>query len=125
MIFDNIAITVKPQNGTIILCTYVGPVFYTASLLLGNHMDKSKGTRSIFLLLLDLTYCILFIYIYISVEIIVITNRKTSYRNNRENITINNIIKISHRPTLYVQYYDMYMVDVTSDPSSPSSHPCY
>ena len=62
--------------------------FYTASLLLGNHMDKSKGTRSIFLLLLDLTYCILFIYIYISVEIIVITNRKTSYRNNRENITI-------------------------------------
>ena len=31
--------------------------------------------------------------------IIVITNRKTSYRDNRENIAINNISKISHRPT--------------------------
>ena len=58
MIFDINAITVKPQNGTIILCTYVGAVFFTASLWLGNYMGKYKGTRSIFLLLLDLTYAL-------------------------------------------------------------------
>ena len=58
-------------------------------------MGKSKGTRSIFLLLLDLTYVCPFT---ISVAIIVITNRKTSNRDNRENITMNAIIKISHRP---------------------------
>ena len=56
-------------------------------------MGKSKGTKIIFLLLLDLTYTLLQ-----SVAIIVITNRKTSYCDNRENITINDIIKISHRP---------------------------
>ena len=60
-------------------------------------MGKSKGTRSIFLLLLDLTYIYPFT---ISVAVIVITNKKTLYRNNRENITINDIIEISHRPTI-------------------------
>ena len=59
-------------------------------------MGKFKGTKSIFLLLLDL-------YPFtISVAIIVITNRKTLYRDNREKIAINDIIETSHRPTGYV-----------------------
>ena len=39
-------------------------------------------------------------YLYpftISVAIIMITNRKTPYRNNGENITINDTIVISHK----------------------------
>ena len=33
--------------------------------------------------------------------VIEITNRKTLYHNNRENITINYIIEKSHRPNLF------------------------
>ena len=43
-IFDIIVISVKLQNGIIILHTYVGAVFFTASLWLGRYMGKSKGT---------------------------------------------------------------------------------
>ena len=40
--------------------TYVGAVFFTGSLWLGRYnMGKSKGTRSIFILLLGLTYTLL------------------------------------------------------------------
>ena len=97
MIFDIIAITVKPQNGNIILRTYVGAVFFTASLWLGNYMGKSKGTRSTYVY----SFCswTLPIPFTIFVAIIVITNRETSYYDNRENIAINDIIEISHRPT--------------------------
>ena len=41
--FDNIAIIVKPQNGAIILRTYVGAVFFKASLWLGNYMGNPKA----------------------------------------------------------------------------------
>ena len=71
--FDNIAIKVKPQNGTIILRTYVGAVFFTASLWLGNYLGKSKGTISIFLLFLARSYLYPFT---LSVAVIMITNRK-------------------------------------------------
>ena len=57
-------------------------------------MGKSKGTRSIF-------HFALGPYLYpftISVASIVITNRKTLYCVNRENIAINDIIEILHRP---------------------------
>ena len=82
------------------VCTYVGAVV-TASLWLGNYMGKSKGTRSIIPLALGP-------YLYpftISVAIIVITNRKTLYHDNRENIPINNIIVISHRPSIHNCFY--------------------
>ena len=66
------------QNGTIMLCTYVGAVFVTASLWLGNYMDKSKGTRSIRIPFALGPYLYPFT---ISVADIVISNRETLYRN--------------------------------------------
>ena len=107
MIFDNIAIAVKPQNGTITISTYIGAVFFTASLWPGNYMGKPKGTRSIFILLLDLTYMNPFT---ISVAVTVISNRKTSYCDNRENIMINDIIEISHRPIYIHTYYNSNII---------------
>ena len=55
----------------------------------------------------------LYPFTIIFVVIIMITNRKTSYRNNRENIiAINDIIEISHRPNVCACEHDivfMYM----------------
>ena len=60
-------------------------------------MGKPKGTRSILIFMALGPYLYLFT---ISVAIIVITNRKTSHRNNRENITINDIMEISYKPNV-------------------------
>ena len=88
MKFDIIAITVKPQNGTIILCTYVGSVFLTASLWLGNYMGNPK-------VLEVYSFCSWTLYQYpftVSVAVIVIKIRKALYRANRENIDIVTIL---------------------------------
>ena len=57
-------------------------------------MGKSKCTRSIFILLLDLTYTF-----YNICGNYRDNKRKTSYRDNGENIVINDVIVILHRPT--------------------------
>ena len=60
-------------------------------------MGKSKGTRTTYIPFALGPYLYPFT---LSVAIIVITNRKTSYHDNRENIAIKDIIEISHRSRL-------------------------
>ena len=75
-------------------------------------MGKSKGTR-IYIRYIPFALGPYLHPFTISVAIIVITNRKTSYRDNRENITINNKILKYGTGLIYCLLIDTYVCTFT------------